>query len=66
MLDRLKQAAAEGLVLGVKWGIALLVVGFLVLWAANDYSVVRARAEHGQAAFEYIQKATQQQAAPKP
>ena len=62
---RLSAALQEGLVLGVKWGVALLVVGFLILWALKDYGTVRQRALHGQEAFEFIQK-VQAQAAQAP
>ena len=41
MWSRLKAAAAEGLILGVKYGVALLVLAFLLLWAVGDYATVR-------------------------
>lgn len=60
--ERVKTASVEGLVLGVKWGVALLVWGFLILWALHDYNTVRQRALHGQEAYEFIQKVQAQQA----
>ena len=41
MWSRVKVALADGVVLGVKYGITLLVVGFLLLWAMSDYGQVR-------------------------
>ncbi len=67
MMASLKTAAREGLLLGVKYGVVLLVLGFLILWALGDYAITRARATNGQMAFEAIQRAQQQRAAaPKP
>lgn len=47
--------------------VAVLALGLLlgagVLWVSNDYSIVRARAQNGQAAYEYIVKNIQQQQA---
>lgn len=60
-LERLKGAAQEGILIGVKWAIVLGILGFVVIWAFRDYSIVRARATNGQAAFEFIQKAQAQQ-----
>ncbi len=62
MWTRLKTAAQDGLVFGVKWGVGLGIPLFLVLWALHDYNIVRQRAEHGQMAYEFIQKAQQAQA----
>ena len=46
MWSRLRQALADGVVLGVKAGITLLVVAFLILWAVNDYTTVRGSAAY--------------------
>jgi len=62
--ERVSTAAQEGLVLGVKWGIALLAVAILILYAISDYNTVRQRAYNGQLAFEAIQRAQAQQPAP--
>lgn len=56
MIERLKQAAVDALVFGVKWAIVLLVFGAAALLVVGDYLVVRQRAYNGQAAFEYISK----------
>ena len=56
MLERLKQASIDGLVLGVKWAIFVAVLGAALLLIAGDYAVVRGRALNGQAAYEYIAK----------
>ncbi len=66
IMASLKTAAREGLLLGVKYGVVLLVLGFLILWALGDYAITRQRAVNGQMAFEAIQRAQQQAAAPKP
>lgn len=52
MIDRFKVAAVDGLVLGVKWAIALGVVLFVVSWLVRDYDLTRARAQNGQLAYE--------------
>jgi hypothetical protein len=46
MGDRLRQALADGVVLGVKLGITLLVVAFVISWAAGDYLVTRGAATY--------------------
>jgi hypothetical protein len=46
MWPRLKTALADGVVLGVKYGITLVIVGFLLLWAVGDYLQVRAAATY--------------------
>ena len=46
MRDRLRQAFADGVVLGVKYGITLLIVGFLILWALGDYMQTRSAATY--------------------
>ncbi len=63
MRERLKQAASDGLVLGVKGAVALVVVALAVMLFLGDYSVVRQRALNGQKAFEFL--ATQQPQPPK-
>ena len=61
MWARCRTAAQEGTVLGVKYGIAVLLTIWAVAWLLGDYSVVRQRALNGQHAFEYIQRVIQQQ-----
>ena len=56
MWQRLRDAAADGVVLGVKWGLALLLALFSVSWALGDYNQVRQRALNGQQAFEFLQQ----------
>lgn len=56
MRDRLKVAAEEGIVLGVKWGIVIVLVCMAVVFALGDYNIVRQRAANGQQAWEFIQK----------
>lgn len=59
MLDRLKTATAEGVLLGVKYGVAAALILVVVSWLLGDYGVVRQRAANGQAAYEYLnQQAT--------
>jgi hypothetical protein len=58
--QRVRQAAADGLIFAVKWTVALGAVLFLLLWALKDYNIVRQRAANGQAAYEFIQKAQEQ------
>ena len=67
MTEQVKAAAVEGLLFGVKWGIALLVIGLLNVAWMGDYGVVRERATNGQRAFEHLLQQSQQaqkQAAP--
>lgn len=58
----LATAARDGLVLGVKYGIALLAVGVLIACALGDYAIVRQRALNGQIAFETLQQRASQPA----
>jgi hypothetical protein len=59
---RLRAAAEEGLVLGVKWAIALAAILLGVSLTLGDYNLVRQRAYNGQLAFEALQRVQQQQA----
>lgn len=59
---RVRQAATDGLVVGVKYSIALVVVAFVLTWALGDYAIVRQRALHGQIAFETLQQRASQPA----
>ena len=61
MRERLRQAATDGLVLGVKYGVALAVLAAVILLCLGDYGVTRQRAYNGQLAHEYLQKMVQQQ-----
>lgn len=65
-LDRLREAFESGVILGVKWAIAvgLLLIG--VSYVLNDYGIVRERALNGQRAFEYLQQQLAKQAKPTP
>lgn len=67
--DRLRDAIEDGMVIGVKWALAVGLILIGVSYVLNDYGIVRQRAMNGQAAFEYLQQqiAAQQKAqAPKP
>ena len=63
MWNALKAAACEGTLLGVKYGVALLILAAVLLLLAGDYNVVRERALNGQIAFEKIDRAEKQMAA---
>lgn len=56
---RLKQAAEEAVVLGVKIVIVCLIIIAAFSVVVGDYAVVRQRALNGQNAFEFIQKKVQ-------
>lgn len=43
--------------LGVKYGIAAIVVLVAISWMLGDYAVVRQRALNGQRAFEFLERA---------
>lgn len=62
-LDRLRQAAEAGVVLGVKWAIVAAILLVSVSWLLGDYNVVRERAANGQRAFEWIQQQVKAQGA---
>ena len=53
---RVRVAAEEGIVFGVKYAIALLLILFAVAWALRDYNAVRVGAARGQASFELLQE----------
>lgn len=65
MWDAVKDAGREGIVLGVKWSVVLLIVGSALLWLAGDYRIVRQQAQNGQRAFQALSQAAAQQARPK-
>ena len=50
MKERLKKAAEEGILLGVKYGIVLAILAFV----AQDYMHARSNALYGKAAQEWI------------
>ena len=58
---RAKSRAERGALIGIQWGTALLIVAFALSWLLTNYALVSSRAANGQAAFEYIQRVTQQQ-----
>ena len=62
MRARLKQAAEEAIILGVKWSLIVALILLTVSWLLGDYKTVRQRALNGQQAFEYLR----QQATAKP
>jgi hypothetical protein len=59
MLSRLREAAVDGLVLAIKYGVVVLVVGSLMVLIAQDYWSVRQSARQGAAAFAFIQQQLQ-------
>lgn len=56
MRERLRIAATDGLVFGVKWAIVFVVFALAAAAVLGDYTVVRQRAFNGQVAFEYLQQ----------
>lgn len=66
-LQRLSVVAQEGVLIGVKWMIALILMLWAVSWSLGDYNIVRQRALSGQQAFDFIQQqlAAQKAAAAK-
>lgn len=61
---KLKDALEAGLLIGLKVLVALAVVLLGAGWIIGDYTSVRIGAQQGAAAFEFIQKAQQQQQKP--
>lgn len=61
MKNKLKQAAEEGILLGVKFGLASIISILLLGFIAKDYLETRQNALLGRAAAEYIQKAIEAQ-----
>lgn len=56
MWQDVKHAGREGIVLGVKYGCAAVIVIVAVSWLLGDYAIVRQRAQNGQSAFEFLQQ----------
>ena len=56
MWARVKEAAEDGLVFGVKALVFLLVLLFGLSWFLGDYTLVRQRAMNGQWAAEQVQR----------
>lgn len=65
MTDALRQAAHDGLILGVKWAVAILVMAAALALVAGDYGVVRRQSQNGQRAFDALVQWQQRQAAPQ-
>lgn len=61
---RVKQAAEEGALVGIKIVVVLAIVTAALSVILGDYAIVRQRAMNGQQAFEFIQKMQTQQNAP--
>lgn len=55
-LMRLRVAAEDGILWGVKIALVLVFLGTALWMIAGDYSVVRQRALNGQRAFEFLQQ----------
>lgn len=66
MLERLKAAVADAVVIGVKWAIIAALVLYAVSLTLGDYLIVRQRAYNGQLAYEAIAAARQQQPTSQP
>ena len=66
--SRLRDAAEDGLLLGVKYALAVGLILVGVSYVLGDYLVIRQRAANGQMAFEFLQKQQQvlQRAAQQP
>lgn len=60
-LDRLKSTVEEGLLFGIKWAIAILLIDFSFYFLTTDYLVVRQRAYNGELAYEALVKSQQSQ-----
>lgn len=60
MRGRVKEAFEEGLLLGLRYGIASLIILVLSGWVVHDYLTSRVRAYNGQLAFEFIQQVQEQ------
>lgn len=65
-LEDVKRAVREGVLLGIKWVIVVVLVLFGVAWFLGDYQVVRMRALNGQIAWERQQNASRQSQQPNP
>jgi len=59
----IKSAAVDGVVLGVKYGIAAVLIVIAVSWLLGDYGVTRQRAAAGQRAYDALVKQAQQKPA---
>ena len=64
MWSEIKQAARQGVLLGVQYGIAVLLVLIAISWFVGDYSTVRQRALNGQQAFEFLVEQQKKNAIP--
>lgn len=62
--QRLLEAVQEGVVLGVKWTVALAVLGAVVYLAAGDYNETRRNAAAGREAYSFLLKMQQEAQAP--
>lgn len=63
MLNNLKSAVEFALLWGIKIGGTILIIAALNLAWMGDYRAVREGASHGEAAYQAILRAQQQQAA---
>ena len=64
--DRLRDAIESGVIIGVKWALAVGLILIGVSYVLNDYGIVRERALNGQRAFEFLQQQVAQQQKAKP
>lgn len=63
MIQKIKLAAEFALLWGIKIGGTILIIAALNLAWVGDYRAVREGAAHGEAAYQVILRAQQQQAA---
>lgn len=63
--ERLRAAAEWAAIVAVKYGILLVVFGYLLLTLLGDYNVTRGRAYNGQRAWETLEQIKAQQPQPK-
>ena len=64
--QRLSHTVDAGVILGVKYAIAAILILLGVSWMLGDYMLVRQRSQNGQVAFEFLQKQVTQPPPTKP
>ena len=53
MKERIRKAAEEGIILGVKYAVVLALFGAVFGWLVNDYKQTRENAARGDQAFRW-------------
>lgn len=59
MRQRLRIAAEEGILLGVKYGLALVIILSITAWGLGDYQQTRVGARQGAAAYQEVLRQAQ-------